>query len=84
MFNCFRDQQLVPTSSSHASGLAEYCMGHDQLAGPCTSDVGVANSIGALWSLGGCAWVFCVAVCCCLVGGKTGCLKMTKAAIFLI
>ena len=41
------------------------------LAAPCTNDVGVAGSIGALWSVGGGAWVVCVAVCCgCLVGGN--------------
>ena len=28
-------------------------MGDDQLAGPCTSDVGVANSVSALWKVGG-------------------------------
>ena len=29
------------------------------LAGPCTDSVGVANSVGALWSLGGGAWLIC-------------------------
>ena len=37
-------------------------MEDDQLAGPCTSDVGVANSVGALWSVGGGALVFCISV----------------------
>ena len=44
----------------------------DALAGPCTDDVGVAESVRALLSVGGGAWLVCVAVCCCccLVGGK--------------
>ena len=29
----------------------------DRLTGHCTDDVGVALFVGALWSLGGCAWV---------------------------
>ena len=32
-------------------------MGDDQLAGPCTGDVGIANSVGVLWQLGGDAWL---------------------------
>ena len=46
-------------------------MGDDVLAGPCTRIVGVANSVGALWSVGGGAWVVCVVVCCgCFVRRK--------------
>ena len=51
-------EQLVPLSSSHASGLARICMRDDQLAQPCTGNVGVANFVGALWSEGGGAWGF--------------------------
>ena len=48
-----------------------FCIGDDQLAGPCTDDVGVANSVGALWLLGGGAWVICVVDCCgCLSSGN--------------
>ena len=44
----------------------------DLIAEPYTDEVGVANFVGALWELGGGAWVFCVAVCCgCFVGGNT-------------
>ena len=32
-------------------------MGDDGLAGPCTGNVGVANSVGALGLLGGGAWL---------------------------
>ena len=43
--------------------MGENCMGDDGLAGPCTGNVGVANSVGALWQLGGGAlalfFVFC-------------------------
>ena len=28
-------------------------MGDDRLAGPCTEDVGVTDSVGALWLVGG-------------------------------
>ena len=46
-------------------------MGDDLLAGPCTGDVGVTNSVGALWQLGGGAWLVCVAICCgYFVGGN--------------
>ena len=46
-------------------------MGDDQLVGPFTGEVGVANSVGALWQLGGGASVVCVSVCCgCLAGGN--------------
>ena len=47
-------KQLVSLLKSHASGLARFCMGDDQL---CTGDVGVTNFVGALWSLGGCSWL---------------------------
>ena len=53
-------QQLACNSSSNASGLARICMGDDVLAGPCTDNVGVANSVAALWLLGGGAWVVCI------------------------
>ena len=44
----------------------------DLIAEPYTDEVGVANFVGALWELGGGAWVICVAVCCgCFVGGNT-------------
>ena len=50
-------------------------MGDEQLAGLCTGGVGVSNSAGALWSLGGGTRVFCVAVrCACFVGGNLFCL----------
>ena len=35
---------------------------HDRLAGPGTDDVGVANSVGALRSIGGGAWLVGVVV----------------------
>ena len=63
-------KQLACNSSPHMSGLARFCMGDDLLAGPCTDEVGIANSISALWQLVGGAWVVCVAVGCgCFVGG---------------
>ena len=39
-------------------------MGDDVRAGLCTGNVGIANSVGAQWQLGGGAWVICVVVCC--------------------
>ena len=55
-------------------------MGVDQLAGPCTDDVGIANSIGALWVLGGGAWVICVVDCCgWLSRGNLFYIKYTKS-----
>ena len=64
-------EQLVSLLSSHAFWPGRICMGNDQLAGPCTDDVGVAFFVGALWQLGGGAWVVCVVVCCgCLAGGN--------------
>ena len=43
----------------------------DWLAGQCSDFLGVANSVGALWSKSGGAWLICVAVCCgCFVGGN--------------
>ena len=36
----------------------------NRLAGPCTNVVGVATSVGAQWSLGGCAWLIGVTVNC--------------------
>ena len=38
-------------------------MESDGLAGTCTDDVGVARSVGALWLLGGGAWLIGVIVC---------------------
>ena len=46
-------------------------MGDDQLARPCIDDVGVADSVGARWSLGGGAWVICVVDCCGCLSGVT-------------
>ena len=34
----------------------------DRLAGPCTSNLDVANSVGALWSIGGGAWLVSVEI----------------------
>ena len=47
------NEQLVPLSLSHASGLARICIEDDGLAGPCTDNVGVAHSVGALLLIGG-------------------------------
>ena len=41
-------QQLVYLLWSNAVWVGRFCMGDDQLAGPYTHDVGIANSIGAL------------------------------------
>ena len=64
---CF-GEQLVYLLKSHTVWLARFCMGDDQLAGPCTDDVGFANSVGALWLLGGGAWgsVLLIVVVVCL------------------
>ena len=39
------------------------------LAGPCPDVVGIANSVGALWLVGGGAWLVCVVVCSGCLGG---------------
>ena len=62
-------EQLACNLKSHAVWLARFCMGDDPLAGPCTDNLGVALFVGALWQLGGGAWLVCVAVC---SPGKTG------------
>ena len=47
-------------------------MGDDLLAGHCTDEVGFADSVGALWSVGDGAWLVCVAVCCgCFIDNNT-------------
>ena len=49
-------------------------MVNDRLTGHCTAKVGVANSVGALWLIGG-EWLAGVVVCCgCFVGGNLFCL----------
>ena len=58
-----KKEQLVCNLKSDVVWLARFCMRDDQLAGLCTDEVGVANFVGALWQLGGDAWVVCVAVC---------------------
>ena len=45
-------------------------MMYDRLPGHCTGNVGVINSVCALWSIGG-GWLVIVVVCCgCFVGGN--------------
>ena len=43
------DQQLVCNLKSHAAWLARFCMGDDQLDGPCTGGVGFC--MGLAWQL---------------------------------
>ena len=46
-------------------------MGDDLLAGPSNDNVGVADSVGALWSIDGGAWLVFVVFCCgYFVGGN--------------
>ena len=53
------------------SGLARIRMGDDLLAGPSNDNVGVVDSVGALWSIGGGAWLVFVVFCCgYFVGGN--------------
>ena len=47
--NATNVEQLVSLLKSHESELARICMVNNRLAGPCTDNVGIANSVGALW-----------------------------------
>ena len=49
----------------------------DGLAGLYTDDMGVAYFVGALRSIGGGAWLVCVAVCC-------GCLKVPGLTFYCL
>ena len=63
--------------------MARIFMVNDGLAGPCTDNVGVAYSVGALRSMGGGAWVVCVAVCCgCFLG--VSCFAWGDFVVFLL
>ena len=67
----------VSIQQSHASGLAWICMVDNGLAGPCTDDMGIAYFISARWSIGGGAWLVCVALCC-------GCLKVLGLTFYYL
>ena len=45
-------EQLVCLLKSHKVWVGLICMVDDGLVGPCTGDVGVANAVSALWSIG--------------------------------
>ena len=39
----YKDKQLVSLLRPHSVWVGRFCMGDDQLAGPCNDDVGIVN-----------------------------------------